>query len=181
MSKIVFITGGAASGKSRWAITNFASLDNVLYMVISDKVDEDTMSRINYNCKKHDVEWDIRTSVKNITEVAGNRKFTIFDNLGAYVNLIISGKCPNVDDMTDDIRREIERIAIDDVTELIDIAKESNANLLIISTELGFGPLPENKSQRWFREIIGNVNQRIANLSTEVYLSASGIPFKIKG
>ena len=181
MAKTVFITGGAASGKSRWAVSSFASCDNVLYMVIADRIDDDTIARINYNCKKNDVEWDIRTSVTDITEAVRGRKFTIFDNLGAYVNHIIMKKCPDIDDMTDELRREIEREAINDVTELMDIVKESNANVLIISTELGFGPLPENKSQRWFREIIGNVNQRIANLSTEVYLSASGIPFKIKG
>ncbi|MCL2108667.1 MAG: bifunctional adenosylcobinamide kinase/adenosylcobinamide-phosphate guanylyltransferase [Oscillospiraceae bacterium] len=181
MAKIVFITGGAASGKSRWAVSSFASCDNVLYMVIADKIDDDTAARIDFNCKKNDVEWEIKTSVHNINEVAGGRKFTIFDNLGAYTNIVIKRICPNLDDMTDDIRRTIERQTISDVTELIDMAKDGNGNLLIISTELGFGPLPENQSQRWFREIIGNVNQRIANISTEVYLSASGIPFKIKG
>jgi len=181
MSKIAFITGGAASGKSRWAVSSFASCDNVLYMVISDRIDDDTMARIDYNCKKNDVEWDIKTSVKNIIEAADGRKFTILDNLGAYVNMIIAEKCPDLSDMTDELRKDIEKQAKSEVTTLMDIVKEANANLLIISTELGFGPLPESREQRWFREIIGNVNQRIANLSNEVYLSASGIPFKIKG
>ena len=39
---------------------------------------------------------------------------------------------------------------------------------------------PKDKEQVAFREIMGAVNQRIANTAQEVYLSASGIQFRIK-
>ena len=181
MSKITFITGGAASGKARCAISQFASCDNVLYMVVADKIRDETARRIEFNCKKTDVEWQIITSADNLPALARGRKFSILDNLGAYVNRVKFRMCPDIANMDDAMKTKIEQQSILEITELIDVVRDSNANLLIISTELGFGPTPIDKDQRYFREILGRVNQRIANISTEVYLSASGIPYKIKG
>ncbi|MDR2533058.1 MAG: bifunctional adenosylcobinamide kinase/adenosylcobinamide-phosphate guanylyltransferase [Oscillospiraceae bacterium] len=181
MAKITFITGGTASGKTRWAVTNFAACDNVLYMAVAGKLDSDTARRVEFNCKERDVEWDIKLSAENLAEMARGRKFSILDNLGAYVNRIAAKKCPDISDIDNEIRREIEQQAIAEITELLTAVRESNGNLIIISTELGYCPLPAEKEARWFREILGNVNQRIANISNEVYLSASGITFKIKG
>ncbi len=42
MSKKIMITGGAASGKSRWAATYLRACDNVLYWSVSDTMDADT-------------------------------------------------------------------------------------------------------------------------------------------
>jgi adenosylcobinamide kinase/adenosylcobinamide-phosphate guanylyltransferase len=150
-------------------------------MVIADNLDGDTLRRIEYNCKERDIEWDIRLKADNLAEIATGRKFSILDNLGAYVNRITAEMCPDNSDMDNDIRRSIEKRAIDDIVALMTAVRETNGNIVIISTELGFCPIPSQKEARWFREILGNVNQRIANLSNEVFLSASGITFKIKG
>ncbi len=64
--------------------------------------------------------------------------------------------------------------------DLIDRVKEIEGTLLILSLETGFSVCPEKQEQVMFREILGNVNQRIANMCTDVYMSASGIQFKIK-
>lgn len=55
-----------------------------------------------------------------------------------------------------------------------------DGTMITITLETGFSVTPENHEQAIFREILGNVNQRIANTSHDVYLSASGIQFKIK-
>jgi adenosylcobinamide kinase/adenosylcobinamide-phosphate guanylyltransferase len=181
VAKIVFITGGASSGKSRWAVTHFSGCDNVLYMVIANHLDGDTARRIDYNCKERGVEWDIRTEAENLAGMVKGRKFTILDSLAAYVNRVTYRKCPDYSEMNDVIRREIEQQVIGEVMEVMDNVRDFNGNMIIISTELGFCPIPSQEDARWFREILGNVNQRIANLCNEVHLSASGITFKIKG
>ena len=63
---------------------------------------------------------------------------------------------------------------------MIDAIKEKDGSMIIITLETGFSVIPENRAQAVFRVILGNVNQRIANISDEVYFSASGIQFKIK-
>jgi adenosylcobinamide kinase/adenosylcobinamide-phosphate guanylyltransferase len=58
--------------------------------------------------------------------------------------------------------------------------EELNGALVIITIEPGFSVMPLNSAQTAFRDIMGFVNQRIANTAQEVYLSVSGIQFKIK-
>ena len=63
---------------------------------------------------------------------------------------------------------------------MITVAPELNGAMVIVTIEPGFSPCPKDKEQLYFREIMGAVNQRIANTAQEVYLSASGIQFRIK-
>lgn len=59
MSKSILITGGAASGKSRWAATSYSHYDYVLYMRTGEAVDPDTLHRIEYSNNQNGVDWDI--------------------------------------------------------------------------------------------------------------------------
>ena len=56
MSKTILVTGGAASGKSRWAVSYLAACDYVLYLRTADEVDKDTLGRIEYSNKHNFVE-----------------------------------------------------------------------------------------------------------------------------
>lgn len=180
MSKIQFITGGAASGKTRWAITYYQACDNVLYLCMNKELDKEIADRIEYNSKKNGIEWTIIKDVQNPAEHIDRNKFTIFDGLGAYVSREMYAACPNPEEMTEEQKKEIEKSIIEKLTSLIETVKEINGELLIITIEPGFSVCPEKREQRLFREILGTVNQRIANICTDVYLSASGIQFKIK-
>jgi len=180
MAKIIFITGGAQSGKARWAVNYFEPCDNVAYMCVYDSLERDIADRIAFNCDKHGISWDIMTDADNLAERVKGHKFAILDNLGEYTNRAIRAKCANLAEINAELRREIEVQIIDEIAELIDEVKEIDGTLLIISLELGFCPVPADPAQKAYRKILGNVNQRIANLASEVYLSASGIHFKIK-
>ena len=152
MSKTILVTGGAASGKSRWAVSYLAACDYVLYLRTADEVDKDTLGRIEYSNKHNFVEWDIKTRItstpaENITD----QKFVIYD-----------------------------KKIISDITDMYDQIMVIDGTMITITLETGFSVTPNNREQAVFREILGNVNQRLANMSNEVYLSASGIQFKIK-
>ena len=180
MAKIIFITGGAASGKTRWAVSHFESCDDVMYMCVADELESDTKSRIEYNCNKLGIEWNIVTKAEKLSELLEGRKFSILDSLGAYVDRAVKRACPDMSNMNEELRHTIEKQVINEIEEAIDCVKEMNGNLIIITIEQGFCPIPTDEAQKWFRKIIGDINQRIANQSTEVYLSASGIQFRIK-
>lgn len=181
MSKTVIVTGGAASGKSRWAASYFSACDYVLYLRTGEAVDTDTMNRIEFDNKQHFVEWDIRTEIyESPAELITDHKFVIFDSLTDYTTLTIEKMCPDISAMTHDMMKKIEKKIIEDVTEMYDKIMVIDGSMVIITMEPGFSVTPENESHRIFRDILGSINQRIANMSNEVYLSASGIQFKIK-
>lgn len=181
MAKNILITGGAASGKTRWAVTYFSACDYVLYLRSGEAVDADTLNRIEYGNKQHGVEWDIVTGANNKpADFITDHKFVILDSLGSYTSGIIKEMCPDDDVIDDEKRKLIEKRVITDITEMIDHIKEIDGSMIIITLETGFSVIPENPAQAAFREILGNINQRIANISDEVFFSASGIQFKIK-
>ena len=180
MAKIIFITGGAASGKTRWAVSYYEGCDNVLYLCVSPKMDPDILERLNFSNNKHGVEWDIHTDTRDLKSYVKEHKFVILDNLGAYVSSSMKELCPDISQMNNDLKHQIEKSIIDDVIGVMDAVKEIDGNLLIVTIETGFSVCPQNDDQVYFREILGTVNQRIANMCTDVYMSASGIQFKIK-
>lgn len=181
MSKTILITGGASSGKSRWAATYLAACDYVLYLCAAEKVDADTLNRIEYGNKQNLVEWDIVTDItENPAEKFTDHKFVIFDSLASYTAKKIEKECPDPSDISHNKEKEIERSIVNDVTDMFDAIAAIDGTMVIITLETGFSIAPENRAQAVFRKILGVVNQRIANMCSEVYLSASGIQFKIK-
>jgi len=180
MAKIIFITGGAQSGKARWAINYFEPLDDVMYMCIYNSLEKDIAERITFNCNKHGISWDIQTDAKNPEELVKGHKFAILDNLGEYTNRAIRERCSDLGSITKEARKEIEKQIVDEIIELIWEVKEIDGTLLIISVELGFCPVPSDPAQGVYRKMMGNINQRIANQCSEVYLMVSGIANKIK-
>ena len=181
MAKISYIVGGTSSGKTRWAINFFETCDDVLYMSTEEKADPDLMARIDFNCKRHGIEWDIKLQAYDLLDMIKGRKFSILNNLGAYTNRVIEKHCPDISQMDDTLRKSIERQIIKTMTDVIEQVKEDNGSLLVISTELGCCPIPKDKDQLWFRKILCNVNQRIANVCDEVFMASSGVIIKMKG
>jgi adenosylcobinamide kinase/adenosylcobinamide-phosphate guanylyltransferase len=180
MAKIIFVTGGVQSGKARWAANYLSALDNVAYMCVYDTLDKDVSDRIAFNCNKLDISWDILCGADNFDQLVKGHKFAILDNLGEYTNRVAKEKGFNLSDITLEQRAEVEKEVVDALIALIWEVKEIDGILVILSVELGFCPNPEGAEQRAFRRILGNINQRIANQSSEVYLMVSGIPMKVK-
>ena len=108
MARTILVTGGGASGKSRWAISQFAACDNVLY-ICPGKLDDDTRNRINYSNNQNYVEWDIREDVtSNPSGLFDRHKFAVFDDLSSYTVRMIEEMCPYIAQMNSDMEKMIE-------------------------------------------------------------------------
>ena len=80
--------------------------------------------------------------------------------------------------------QEIDKIESEINTEVDLLLNEMNKQMgtsIIVSKELGMGLVPVYPLGRYFRDIAGRINQKIAKHSDEVYFVVSGIPMKIKG
>lgn len=180
MANSILITGGAASGKSRFAVSYFHSCDYVLYLKAGSDLDNDIRQRIDFETEKQGVQWDImRFDAKNPAELVGDHKFVIFDSLSSFTAIVMNEIC-GAEEITDAMKKDVEKAVIERIQELRGKVEDNFGSLIIITLETGFSPAPVDKHIAAFREILGRVNQRIANTSDEVYFSASGIQFKIK-
>ena len=180
MARTYLITGGANSGKARWAISYFERCDNVLYVTSNDDMDDDTKKRMEYSTEHNYVNWTtIRHDGKPADALDEEHKFVIYDGLPEYV-LSLLGISSDNDIISDEKVEEVTKQAIADVTAMLEKADENDVNLILITLEAGFSVSPFASGQKAFRDCLSSVNQRIANIADEVYLSVSGIQMQIK-
>lgn len=173
--KIIFIIGGARSGKSTYALKEASNIpDDKVYIATAEALDEEMRQKIENHRRQRGVDWvtyeePLRIS-EVIKEIEGKYSVIVIDCLTLWLsNLMIAHI---------DIVQEIENLveALKDPTSIT-----HNSLLLIVSNEVGMGIVPENEMARKFRDVAGFLNQRIAEIANEVYLMVSGIPLKVKG
>lgn len=181
MAESILITGGAASGKARFAVTSFAAFDNVLYLRAGEELDPDILHRIEFSTRKNNVAWEVVKLVgADPASQVNEHKFVIFDSISAYTRLVMRDMCSSEAELTDELKKQIEKRVIDDILALRDKIAEKHGSLFIITLETGFSIKPANPAIAAYRDILGRVNQRVANSCDEAYFSASGIQFKIR-
>ena len=180
MASITLVTGGMASGKSRWAISYFRTCDNVLYMNTSPALPEDTLHRLEFSNAENSVKWEIVNNVDDPISMMKDHKFFILDDLSGYVSTIMHKMIDHFDTVSKEELAKVRTTVVNNVIECMNRVVELNGAIVIITVEPGFSVVPLGSEQAAYRDIMGAVNQRIANTAQEVYLSVSGIQFKIK-
>lgn len=167
--RIVFITGGARSGKSSFAMSEaLKTQGRKAYIATAEALDEEMHQRIENHKRRRGNEWDTYEEPLKIADAIGNMEgkysVIVIDCLTLWLsNLMHAGL--NIED-------EIESFISSLITH--------HSSLFIVSNEVGMGIVPENEMARKFRDIAGMLNQKIADAADEVYMVVSGIPIKIK-
>ncbi len=172
--KIIFVTGGARSGKSSFALKK-ASLvtGGKVFLATAEAIDPEMKERIEKHRKDRGEEWETYEeplNVSGVIEESSERcNVLVLDCLTIWLsNVMWAGS---------DVLREIDNLA----STLKRFSDNSSATLFIVSNEVGLGIVPENETARRFRDLAGALNQRVAGISGEVYWIVAGIPVKIKG
>ncbi len=176
-SKIIFITGGARSGKSSLALKP-ASLysGKKAYIATAEPLDPEMEERINKHRRQRGNDWDVFEEPIKIADciklTMGKYPFIVLDCLTIWVSNLLTRQN---DEKT--IETELERF----ITALNLFRDTFDSQLIIVSNEIGMGIVPDNTLSRRFRDMAGVLNQKVADIADEAYLAVSGLPLKIKG
>lgn len=63
---------------------------------------------------------------------------------------------------------------------IIAASRDSQVTLYIVTNEIGLGLVPETKLGRYFRDLLGLINQLLAKEASEVYLVICGLSQRLK-
>ncbi len=173
--KIVFVIGGARSGKSAFALKEASTLKGrKAYIATAQALDEEMQERIRKHKDERGTDWDTYEEPVKITETLKelNSKYDVIvlDCLTLWLSNVLLCNL--------DVKREIENLA-EALKRLSPVT--CGLSLFIVSNEVGMGIVPENEMARRFRDLAGLLNQKVAGPADEVYLVTAGIPVKIKG
>lgn len=186
MGKLIFVTGGARSGKSRFAEEILSGREDVLYIATAVPFDDEMKERIRLHRERRDPRWRTAEGYCGLGSIirshARERGSLLLDCVTVMVtNLMLEKGDIDWDTISQiDIASMTKRVE-DEVEELLDALSFVRGVAVVVSNEVGMGIVPANPLSRLFRDIAGRANQRIAGAADEVYLTVSGIPLKIKG
>ena len=172
MAKLIFITGGTRSGKSRFAVNLAKQLaSRVTFVATAIPKDEEMRERIRRHQNDRPAHWRTVEEGKNLppvlSQLDASCQLVVIDCLSFLIsNLLL--------DNTE------EDNIIKQVRETASKALHLRPTFIVVSNEVGYGVVPPTRLGRSFRDICGRANQIMAEQAQEVYLVISGIPMRIK-
>jgi adenosylcobinamide kinase/adenosylcobinamide-phosphate guanylyltransferase len=173
MGKLILLTGGVRSGKSRRALELAKAHGEcgVLFAATALESDEEMESRIEKHRAERPRSWRTVEVVSGrladaLTSNDGG-EVLVLDCLGLYVS-----------------RRLLEGASGEQVViEALEAARaalDAFALNIFVTNEVGSGLVPPNELGRLFVEALGAVNREVAAVADEVSLMVAGIPVRLR-
>lgn len=179
--KLIFLLGGARSGKSyyaeQWARSHG---DQVLFVATAQAFDDEMRERIARHRSERPAHWHTLEAPQRTAEKIGETlEKAAYDTvlidcvtlLASNVLLTLPDDCSQ-DDANEAILREVNA--------LLEVYGKSSATWLVVSNEVGMGVVPPSRLGRFYRDALGRANQRIAQAADEVLLLVAGLSWALK-
>jgi len=166
---IIFITGGARSGKSNYAQELALSLSgNPVYIATAKVWDDDFEKRIVRHQQQRDDRWTNYEEQRNVSLLPIENKTCIIDCVTLWLTNYF------VDTKTDvEAALALFKYQVDELV-------KKRGTFIIISNEIGMGVHAESEVARKFTDLQGWANQYTASVAAKVILMVSGIAVTIK-
>ncbi len=169
--RIVLITGGARSGKSRYAEERAGKAGpRRLYLATAEAKDEEMAERIAAHRERRGGGWlAVEEPLELSRELLRRRSevdCAVVDCLTLWLSNLL-------------LRHDAEA-AMKKVDGLVDTLTLLDFSVFFVTNEVGSGIVPDNALARSFRDLAGWTNQRVAQSADEVILMVAGLPVFVK-
>ena len=179
MGKIVLVTGGARSGKSRFAEQYVARVGtNIGYIATAEVYDEEMAFRVKLHRQRRPSDWktyeaphDAHNALK---EAGAECDAVLFDCLTLYMSNLLC----TLDSIADS--HQNYSLAKEKLDALISQAKKNDGTTVFVTNEVGSGIVPGDHLSREYRDVAGIANQWMARAADEVYLVVCGLAVNVK-
>jgi adenosylcobinamide kinase / adenosylcobinamide-phosphate guanylyltransferase len=170
-TNIVLITGGARSGKSRYAEQRARELGpRRLYIATAEAKDQEMCQRIDEHKRRRGNDWvTIEEPLQLAETLLAQRAQTdcaLVDCLTLWISNLL-------------LRYDV-RYAQEQVNQFVERTRQLDFHLVLVTNEVGWGIVPDSPLGRQFRDLSGWANQRLAAAANQVVLVVAGIPMIVK-
>lgn len=175
VSRLILVTGGARSGKSRFAqeMAEGARAARRLFVATAVRCDAEMRRRIIKHRAERDGRWATLEEPTRLPERLPRSHLSaggviLFDCLPTFVTNLLLARHSHAS-----IRKRVGAV--------LKACRRPGLTTLFVSNEVGLGLVPEHPLGREFRDLLGIVNQQVAGAADDVYLLVAGLPVQIKG
>jgi adenosylcobinamide kinase/adenosylcobinamide-phosphate guanylyltransferase len=170
---VTFVLGGVRSGKSRFAQRIASASRSVIFIATARPADPEMKLRIERHRKSRPAAWqtlevpvDLDLTIANLQDPG---QLAVIDCLTVYLANVMS----RAQGQESEIKNHAER--------LCSALKETKASIILVSNEVGSGVHAPTATGRFYCDLLGELNQRVAALADNVILMVAGIPVPVKG
>jgi adenosylcobinamide kinase/adenosylcobinamide-phosphate guanylyltransferase len=163
------VLGGARSGKSRHAQAAAESLNGeLIFIATAQAFDDEMTAKIARHRAERGARWRTVEAPLELAEAIEAEKkggaVMLIDCLTLWAsNLLLSEEDPQ------------SRVA-----KFLAAIASSPARIILVSNEVGMGIVPDNALARQFRDLAGDINQRVAAAVENVDLAVAGLTLRLK-
>ncbi|MGE0214428.1 bifunctional adenosylcobinamide kinase/adenosylcobinamide-phosphate guanylyltransferase [Mycolicibacterium sp.] len=167
----ILVTGGARSGKSRHAESLLADAARVTYVAPgrpADGTDPDWDARIALHRSRRPAHWATVETAEVAAALTAADGPVLLDCLSTWLVAVLDG-----DGLWEAGTPQVHQ-AIAARTDAVCDAVASAPDVIVVTNEVGLGVVPAHRSGVLFRDLLGVVNQRVAEVCDEVHLVIAG-------
>jgi len=172
---ITLVLGGVRSGKSRYVQTLAAGVSPVAFVATARPSDSDEEMRRKIERHQADRPRDWKT-IEEPLDLAGvlaeqvsNCRIVVVDCLTLYAANLLEAEHGNLLAVEERLQRFYAAL------------RSARCSVALVSNEVGSGIVPPFPEGRTYRDLLGEINQRVATIADTVLLMVAGLPLALKG
>ena len=170
---VTLVLGGVRSGKSRFALQLASRVAKVTFVATARPSDDEMRRKIERHRLERPAHWRTREEPLKLAEVIEESEptseFVVVDCLTLFASNLMEA---HSEDRTT-IGATIDEFCV--------ALERTNRHIVLISNEVGSGIVPAYAAGRQFRDLLGEMNQRVAAIADSVVLLVAGLPMWLKG
>ena len=166
-ASITLVTGGARSGKSRYALELAVGYEKRAFIATAEPFDEEMAVRIAHHKRERmesfltiEAPLDLAGALRAIPS---NIEVAVVDCLTVWLGNLMH-------------HYGIKPKRYAEISAFVSILEESPCHLIVVTNEVGLGLVPDNDVARHYRDMIGELNQEICRMATQAIFMISGMP-----
>jgi adenosylcobinamide kinase / adenosylcobinamide-phosphate guanylyltransferase len=170
---ITLVVGGARSGKSRYAQALAKTAGSVVFLATGQACDDEMRARIERHRAERPASWktvEVPVDLDSaITRYGNEHSFLLVDCLTIFTANLLAAENNNAASILACADRVCSAL------------QSVSASVVLVSNEVGSGIVPMHPVGRLFRDLLGEINQKIASVADNVILMVAGCPLALKG
>jgi adenosylcobinamide kinase / adenosylcobinamide-phosphate guanylyltransferase len=171
---VTLVLGGVRSGKSRYALQLAARAQRVTFLATAERrkdEDEEMQRKIERHRAERPQHWTTIEEPLNLAAAIGSARncdLLLIDCLTLFAGKLLEVHGENLPSIAASIDA------------LCAALTASPCSVVLVSNEVGSGIVPAFEMGRRYRDLLGEINQRVASIADHVVLMVAGLPLTLK-